>query len=308
MKILITGGAGYIGTELVNHLSDQINISKIVIYDNFSRGNFGLFLQNNKISNKRISVIKGDILNTRKLKKSLMDINIVIHLASKASSKFENEEHHPFDQINNWGTAELVYLIEELGITKLISFSSSNVYGLTNVKKEFSEDNPLNPASSFAFSKMRAEEHVKRLFINKNINSYIFRIGNVFGFSQSMRLDEVVNKFIFEAKYFGKIYINGNGEQIHSFIDIKDVVKIIDYFIKNDIENNVYNIFAENVSISTIGEIVKEIFPNIDIQYLNQHLTHGSTALKMNPIIQNIIKPEKNYIKNQISNIDKFSL
>ena len=75
MRILITGGAGYIGTELVYELMKHADkISEIVIYDNLSRGNYNLFIGKQKLPNDKIKFVQGDLLDTRKLKKALKDI------------------------------------------------------------------------------------------------------------------------------------------------------------------------------------------------------------------------------------------
>jgi nucleoside-diphosphate-sugar epimerase len=158
MNILITGGAGYIGTELVFELSQRPDIDNIVVYDNLSRGNYNLFLGKGP-RQSNVKFIHGDILDSRSIRKALKGIDVVYHLAAKVTTPFANIDSHFFEQINHWGTAELVYAIEESDIEKFIFTSSASIYGSSNIPA--TEDTPPNPSSFYGVSKQRAEEHVK---------------------------------------------------------------------------------------------------------------------------------------------------
>ncbi|MFL5728758.1 MAG: NAD-dependent epimerase/dehydratase family protein, partial [Cytophagaceae bacterium] len=131
MNILVTGGAGYIGAELVYRLSKCEHVNKIVVYDNLTRDNYNLFISNsNKIGNNKVKFELGDILDSRKLRKVLKDIDVVYHLAARVDNPYSNIDSHVFEQVNNWGTAELVYAVEESKkVSKFIYLSSTSVYG-----------------------------------------------------------------------------------------------------------------------------------------------------------------------------------
>jgi UDP-glucose 4-epimerase len=105
MNVLITGGAGYIGTELIFELSGQPDIGEIDVYDNLSRGNYNLFL------GKRSETAKCEIYPGRHPgfafdQESIKGIDVVYHLAAKVTTPFANIDSHFFEQINHWGTAE----------------------------------------------------------------------------------------------------------------------------------------------------------------------------------------------------------
>ena len=144
MNILITGGAGYIGTKLIKRLSAIKEVEKIVIYDNLLRGNFNLFLGDKFINPFSLEFIKGDLLDSRSLKKALEAFDIVVHLAAKVTSPFANVNLHFYEQINNWGTAELTYAIEESEVQKVIYLSSMGVYGFSD--EEIKDGDPTNPS------------------------------------------------------------------------------------------------------------------------------------------------------------------
>src|SRR5262245_41461421 len=215
MNILITGGAGYIGTELIDELSKNNSVERIKVYDNLSRGNYNFFFGKNS-GQKKIKFIQGDILDSRKIRKELKGIDIVFHLAAKVTTPFANIDSHFFEQINHWGTAELVYAMEESSVKKFIFTSSASIYGSTSVPA--TEETPPHPTSFYGVSKQRAEEHVKRLF--EKFPTVILRCGNVYGYSKSMRFDAVINRFMFDANFINRITINGSGTQSRSFIHI----------------------------------------------------------------------------------------
>jgi len=113
MHVLITGGAGYIGTALVEMLSQNKAVSQIDIYDNLSRANRNFFIGKNKLNSTKVNFIQGEILDSRKLKKALKGVDVVYHLAANVTTPFSDQNPHLFEQVNHWGTAELTYAIEE---------------------------------------------------------------------------------------------------------------------------------------------------------------------------------------------------
>jgi len=277
MTILITGGAGYIGAELAYALAENHGVKKIIVYDNLSRGNYNLFL-GKKINNKKIQFIAGDVLDSRKIHQVLKGVDIVYHLAAKVSTPYANIDSHFFEQVNHWGTAELIYAIEQSPVKKLIFMSSAAVYGAGHDMVD--ESTAPNPNSHYAISKSRAEEHVKRLF-NKPIETIILRCGNVYGYSKSMRFDAVINKLMFEANFNGRISINGNGRQFRSFIHIDKVTHILSQLLSNNIPSGIYNLSDKNLEIMQLVDTLKEIYPNLEFLFINQHL--HMNEIRVNP-------------------------
>jgi len=234
MNVLVTGGAGYVGTELVLKLAGNPSITKVVVYDNLSRENYNLFINASKhISKDKIQFEFGDLLDTRKIRKVLTGIDVVYHLAARASTPFTNTDSHLFEQVNHWGTAELVYAIEEIKtVKKLIYVSSCSVYG--SGKELIDETAIVNPKTIYGVSKMRGEEHVTRL--GAKMNAVIIRLGNVYGYSSSMRFDAVINKFMFESHYKNRISIHGNGRQSRSFIHVEKAVDSLEAILTKGAE------------------------------------------------------------------------
>lgn len=270
MNVLVTGGAGYVGTELVLKLAGNPSITKVVVYDNLSRENYNLFINASKhISKDKIQFEFGDLLDTRKIRKVLTGIDVVYHLAARASTPFTNTDSHLFEQVNHWGTAELVYAIEEIKtVKKLIYVSSCSVYG--SGKELIDETAIVNPKTIYGVSKMRGEEHVTRL--GAKMNAVIIRLGNVYGYSSSMRFDAVINKFMFESHYKNRISIHGNGRQSRSFIHVEKAVDSLEAILTKDIPSDIYNLTERNLEIYDLIDEVKDLYPSLEFIFINQHL------------------------------------
>ena len=96
MNVLVTGGAGYIGTGLVDRLIADQSIKKVVIYDNLSRNNYNFFLGGILDQAEKLEFVEGDILDSRKLRKHLQGMDVVIHLAARVTTPFANTDSHFF--------------------------------------------------------------------------------------------------------------------------------------------------------------------------------------------------------------------
>lgn len=268
MNVLITGGAGYVGTKLAKQLAKADEVKKIIVYDNLSRGNYNLFIGDSIINGKKLEFIHGDILDSRLIRKTLVGIDVVYHLAAKVTTPFANTDPHFFEQINHWGTAELVYAIEESDVKKLIHMSSISVYGSSD--KLVDETSPLKPRTFYGVAKKRAEEHVKRL-IDKG-RAITIRSGNVYGYSKSMRFDAVINRFAFETNFHKRITIQGSGKQHRSFVHVNDLVYDLTLLAISDVPCDIYNYVSKNVSILDLAETFKSLRPDLEFLFIDQHL------------------------------------
>ena len=285
MNILITGGAGYIGTELVFELSQRPDIDNIVVYDNLSRGNYNLFLGKGP-RQSNVKFIHGDILDSRSIRKALKGIDVVYHLAAKVTTPFANIDSHFFEQINHWGTAELVYAIEESDIEKFIFTSSASIYGSSNIPA--TEDTPPNPSSFYGVSKQRAEEHVKRIF--ESVPTLILRCGNVYGYSKSMRFDAVINRFMFDANFGHRVTITGSGTQSRSFIHINKVTKMLAGLLHAEVPSGIYNLSDKNLEVVDIIDVLKRIYPELEYLFINQHITLQELKVDPNSRLYNYLQ------------------
>ena len=288
MNILITGGAGYIGTELVYTLGEINEVESIIVYDNLSRGNYNLFI-GHKVASPKVKFVQGEILDSRRLRNVLKNIDIVFHFAAKVTTPFANTDGHIYEQTNHWGTAELTYALEESNVKQLVFLSSTGIYG--NTTAAVNENSLPQPDSFYSISKLRAEQHVKRL--SEKMKTIIIRLGNVYGYSKSMRFDAVINRFMFDAHFTNRITVNGAGSQHRSFIHIDKTTDVLSQLLKNDVPGGIYNLADKTLSILDIVEVMKTIYPDLESFFINQNYTgHNLEVERQSSLLKYISLPE----------------
>jgi len=301
MRILITGGTGYIGSAFTYKLLKNDDIEKVIIYDSLVANRCNL-LFDKRLQNKKFEFIQGDILDTKSLKKIIEEVDTVCHLAARVVMPLSNFGAHQFEQVNTWGTAELSYLIEKSqSVKRVIYLSSSAVYGYT--EHPLDETAIPSPVSHYAKSKLLAEKYIDRLKKNKKV--IILRSGNVFGKSISNRLDSIINSILFDIIYKGKVSIEGNGNQSYSFISLDGIVDLLyKLSIQNKTTNStIQNAIIWNLSLNQVLNQIKNCIPNFDTIYISRNSTVKNIIGKPNPIINEII--DENYQKFDFE-IDKF--
>ena len=277
MNILVTGGLGYIGYTLIEQITKKLNkADSIVIYDNMSRQEFTL-LNAHHLDGKNIRFVKGDLLDNRLLKSEVDKADIIVHLAAMVTTPFEDKFFHHFDQVNHWGTANLVSIVEESEVKHFIYPSSISVYG--HGEDVIDVDSKLQPDSSYGTSKFQAEKHVRRLA--KKIPTHIIRSGNVYGYNPALRLDSVINSFMYQAHFDGKVRINGDGSQCRGFISVADLSALIAALIKNPTyESGIHLAVTKSLQINDILETLMKIYPELEFIYTNENMRMKSIQVK----------------------------
>jgi UDP-glucose 4-epimerase len=294
MRVLITGGAGYIGYSLVEHLEAVDNVSEIIVYDNLSRDNYNFFHCGKHL--KKTKFIKGDILNRFDFEKHLQNIDIIYHLAAYVDFPFSHKENIRYEQINQWGTSILTGVIQETpSVTKVIYLSSVSVYGFQSVTKG---DFTSNPENAYGISKDGGEKFINLL--NKKCDVYVFRCANVFGYNPCIRLDAIINQFMFSAINFNQILVYGDGTQIRPFIEVN---KLCEQLLKPLDEKHApgtKNLLQFNASINEVRDVIAGELDNMETLYINRNQKFLSTIIENAPdqeMMKDIIKASLiNYI------------
>jgi UDP-glucose 4-epimerase len=305
MKVLVTGGAGYIGTELISALIAKPEVEQVILYDNLSRPNYNMFLGLRLQKHFKISFVKGELLDTRMLRKVLKGVDVVYHLAAKVTTPFANADAHVYEQVNHWGTAELVYAVEESSVKRFIYTSSTGVYGSS--KDAVDETAAPDPQTLYAISKLRGEDHVRRL--SDKIDTFIMRCGNVYGYSKSMRFDAVINKFVFEANFDKRVSIQGDGKQSRTFIHIELLAKALGNLLTAKLSSGTYNLVERNLKVFDIVDVLKELIPPLEFIFINQHLRLHELNVKPNETVNQALNiSNKKTLKEELEEfLEKFS-
>jgi len=279
MKILVTGGCGYIGTVLIKKLLKLGH--KVISVD---KQWFGNYLP----KNKNLTNLKLDIKDIQKI--SLKGVNTIIHLSS-----ISNDPMAEIDKNLSWETSVLGSEILtrhaiKSKVKRIIYASSGSVYGIKKEKK-VTEDLSLKPLSTYNKVKMTTERVI--LSYKDKIDVIILRPATVCGFSPRMRLDLTVNLLTFQALKKKRITVFG-GKQKRPNVHIDDIIDAYIFFIKNKkIRFGIFNIGFENLSILQIAKMIsKKIKSNIMIK--KNHNDARSYNLDSTKLLKTGFKPKKN--------------
>lgn len=296
MKVLVTGGAGYLGYSLIERLEQRAEISQIIIYDNLSANSYPFFLtQLNK--SQKIKFINGDILDNRKLGESLKGIDTVFHLAAKTSEPDRDIDAHFFEQTNTWGTAVLINEAIKQQVKSIVYASSIYVYGYSEEAAAL-KDTP-SPKSFYGISKWRGEQ---QLDIGSDISIYNIRIGNIYGVNPCVRFNTIINKLMFEAHYGNTISVFGDGHQVRPFIRVTDAAESLLRPLDSDFSAGTHTAVKHHFSVLEIIEYLKEIYPKLQYVFVNKHIKMGSIRVYIGEENLNIIN-NVNVFKQELLNI-----
>ena len=263
-KLLLVGGAGYIGTRLSNYLSEK-NYD-ITVVDNFWFGDF--------ISDK-----------VNKIKKNLWDLtsndlegfDAVLFLAGLSNDPMAMFRPDLNFIENSSAPVYLAFIAKQAGVKRFIGASSCSVYGYTK-NKTLNENSVVKPTYAYGISKLQFEQGLMTLE-DENFRPILFRKGTVGGWSPKMRYDLVVNTMFKSALTTGKITVN-NSKLWRPLIDIRDVIQGYEKAIEADLDiTGVYNLSGINLTIGDLGKL------------LHQRLTHYGYDIKLdilnNPDVRN---------------------
>jgi nucleoside-diphosphate-sugar epimerase len=244
MKVLIVGGAGYLGgavTDILLGSKHDLRVYDLLLYEETYR--------------KNVPFVYGDVRDTGRLKESLNWADTVIWLAALVGDPACSLSETFTRQVN---TDSLRFLKEQFK-GRIIFMSTCSVYGAA--EGELDEKSPLNPLSSYARSKLEAET------ILRDANALIFRLGTLFGISDAfsrIRFDLVINTLVMRAVMHGRISIFG-GQQYRPHLHVRDAAAAICSCLEKK-EKGIYNLASENTTILELAQRMEKTFPNLVVE------------------------------------------
>jgi len=261
--ILITGGAGFIGSHIADKLIDD---NKVTIIDNLSTGN----LKNLKEpEHENLKILKEDIRNSN-FNELTSGIDYIFHLAAMSSVPLSIEKPVECHEINVNATVKLLKSAVNNDVEKIIFSSSSSVYG-DNKNMPLKETEPPMPTSPYAASNASCELYLKSFYESYGLNYTALRYFNVFGPKQdkNSQYAAVIPNFISAILKGKQPEIYGDGEQTRDFVYIEDIVKANINACKSDY-NGIINVASgEKLTINRLYEIIKDtIGSDLEPKYL----------------------------------------
>lgn len=290
-KILVTGGSGFIGSELIKNLINsgyKINCIDINKPSYIGRKNFKFF--------------KGSISDDNLVKKAITNCNIVIHLAASLGVQHTDKNIVECLDLNIYGTRNLLKFAQKFKLDRFIFISSSEVYG-EQTSFPIKENYELKNKSIYATSKIVAEQYVRGFYQKFKLKFNIIRFFNVYGPGQKENF--VMSKFKKQIQSNKSLTVFGNGKQIRSFCHVNDAIKGLIQVLEKGKINETYNIGNNNEPISMLNlakkfiKISNKNIKIIKVPYSKSDRSKKREIFKRLPDLKKIISdtnynPEKN--------------
>ncbi len=303
-KIVITGGLGYIGTELCKLYSGVSWQHQIVVIDN-------RFISErvNQIRNWNMEFIQGDILDKDMLNKHLKDADVVHHLAGitdvpRTKSESTENQDQKIKEVGESGTQNILDIIHDK--CKIIFPSTHVVYeGIDEVKKNIKEEEITKPVLSYSSSKAVNENQLK----NSGKNYVILRLGSVYGYStDSMRIDIMPNLFSKISSQNGTLKLFAGGRQIKSLVPLIDVARCFKYMEeKDEINSEIFNLTKDTITVKEVAEVCKKHNPKIELKETNDEVPNLGFSLSNKKLLNTGFKFLYNLDQNIKEMIQKWS-
>ena len=262
MNVLVTGGAGYLGSVLVPKLVVRGHTVRVL-----DIGYFGI--EHLRAIRPPIEMVRDDIRHVLSdpalLDALLADIDVVVHLA--AISNDPSSELNPAltVEVNFDATRRLATACKERGIRFVFS-SSCSVYGEADAEQD--EEGETNPLTVYAKSKVDSDEFLLNL-ADESWRPVVLRNGTLFGFSPRMRFDLVINIFSYTSTLYRELRVFGDGLQWRPFLHVADCARAFLHFVENAEHQHVmYNIAYENMRVVDLIEIFKGINPECHEKFI----------------------------------------
>ena len=230
MKILVTGGAGFIGSHLVDNLSKN---NDVIVFDNLLRGS-------KLIQNNNIVLINKNIKNFDDINIAMQNCDIVFHMAAYLG--VDEVAKNPIEtmETESIGTFNIINAAIKNNVKKIIYASTSGIYGKVDIDKAVQEDFSVSPSSSYAIAKRYNEIYLKSIYQEHKIDNFSLRYFNIYGPRQDSRM--VIPRFFFQALSGNDVIVYGDGKQTRDFTFIDDTIDAtIDISKKCTGRNNQYH-------------------------------------------------------------------
>ena len=275
-KIIITGGLGYIGTEICKLYSGVSWHHQIIVIDN-------RFISErvNQIRNWNMKFIQGDILDKNLINNYFKDADVVHHLAGitdvpRTKSEASTTQDKKIKEVGEQGTQNILDAISNK--CKIIFPSTHVVYeGIDEIKTAIKENEITKPVLSYSSSKAINEEQLKK----SGKNYIILRLGSVYGYStDSMRIDIMPNLFSKITSQDGTLKLFAGGRQIKSLVPLIDVARCFKFMEeKNEIKSEIFNLTKETVTVKEVAEICKKYNHKITLKETNDEVPNLGFSL-----------------------------
>lgn len=257
MKIVVTGGAGFIGSHVAEHLREVFSEARVTIFDKLTYAG-DMDNISHLVGTNEVSLVVGDICDADLCRRVVRHADLVVHLAAESFVDNSFEDPLTFTVTNTLGTHTLLEACRLAEVPRFIHVSTDEVYGEV-LRGEVREDAPFNPTNPYSASKAAAEMVI--LGYLKSYRQPIIRVraNNIFGTRQYP--EKIIPKFCLRAFLGQKLTIHGDGSHRRHYLHALDFAEAIALLIARGVEGEVYNIGSEDEYTNLeVAEMVCDIF------------------------------------------------
>ena len=266
--VLVTGGCGYIGSDLIPRLTADDEVGDVVVLDSLTSGSprtlFGAV-------DDGLTFRRGDVREYGDVESAMRGVDTVVHLAAITGAASTHDRREETVAVNYDGTENVLTAAGKLGVENVVFASSCNVYGRatsTDIDETVDPD-PINP---YAETKLDAEALLAEYCEAFGMDGTALRMATNFGYSPGVRFNLVVNYFVFRALTGRTLTVYGDGSNWRPFVHVSDAARAYEHAALNpdDWTERVYNVGStdQNYRIAEIATIVDEEVGAVDISYL----------------------------------------
>ena len=271
MRVLVTGGCGYIGSALLPKLLTDEAVDSITVLDNLTASTPRNLIGMGVGTGNQVTFQRGDVREYGDVEKAMRDTDTVIHLAAITGADSTHERRAETFDVNYDGTKNIVQAAGKLGVDNVVFASSCNLYGRASSTdiNETTEPDPLNP---YAEAKFDAETLIRNAQAEYGFDATALRMSTNYGNAPGIRFNLVVNHFVFRALTGRALTVYGDGSNWRPFIHVEDAARAYKHAACNpgEWEQLVYNVGSNdgNYRISEIADLVREEVGPVDVTYL----------------------------------------
>ena len=267
-RVLVTGGCGYIGSDLIPRLGADNDVGEVVVLDSLESGSPGALLG---AVTEDLTFRQGDVREYGDVESAMRGVDTVVHLAAITGAASTHDRREETGAVNYEGTENVLTAAGKLGVETVVFASSCNVYGRatsTDIDETVDPD-PINP---YAETKLDSERLLAEYCREFEMDGTALRMATNFGYSPGIRFNLVVNYFVFRALTGRSLTVYGDGSNWRPFIHVSDAAQAYKHAALNPEawDERVYNVGSNdaNYRISEIAAIVDEEVGAVDITYL----------------------------------------
>lgn len=266
MNVLVTGGAGFIGSVLVREL--LLEGFSVRVFDNLMYTGRSILPY---YSADNFEFVHGDIRDKQKCQESMENIDAVVHLAAIVGDPASKKAPKLTRETNITGSQNVIEAAQEKKINKLICVSTCSNYGKSDVSTFADETTPLNPVSLYAETKVEVEKYLTQNITE--LNWTILRFATAYGVSPRMRFDLTINDFTMQMMTKGKLLVYG--EQFwRPYVHIKDIAQAIKLVLsKPDLtRDEIFNVgnSSQNFQKIEIVRLIQEVVPSAELEFVHK--------------------------------------